>query len=183
METSNEKTTGAFVHLSALTQYIIPFGNYIFPIIIWGARKKDSDYVDHHGKQAINFQLSLLLYTLLLSLIAIPIFIFTIFKNIPINSVIINGDDFFIENFSLENVTGIVAVALTAVFIFFVLKIAEFFLIIYATVKAANGERYKYPLTINFIKTTTNEELNTKTKTTEEISETESPINHQSENE
>ncbi len=183
METSNEKTTGAFIHLSALTQYFIPFGNYIFPVIIWGARKKDSGYVDHHGRQAINFQLSLLLYTLLLSLIAIPIFIFTIFKNIPINSVIIDGDDFFIENFSLENVTGIVAVALTAVFIFFVLKIAEFFLIIYATVKAANGERYKYPLTINFLKTTANEELNIKAKTTEETSEAALSINHQSENE
>jgi len=178
METSNQKTTAALVHLSTLTQYFIPFGNYIFPIIIWGASKKDSDYIDHHGKQAINFQLSLLLYTLILSLIAIPIFVFTIFKNIPMNA-IIDGDDFIIENFSLEHITGIVVVAITAVVLFFTLKVAEFFLIIYATVKAANGERYKYPLTINFIKTA-DEKQNVKTEAPQE---TESSINHQSENE
>lgn len=178
METSNQKTTAALVHLSTLTQYFIPFGNYIFPIIIWGASKKDSDYVDHHGRQAINFQLSLLLYSLILSFIAIPIFIFTIFKNIPVNT-IINDDDFIIHNFSLEHVTGIVVVAITAVILFFTLKVTEFFLIIYATVKTANGERYKYPLTINFIKAP-GEKQTTKTETPEE---SESSINHQSESE
>jgi uncharacterized Tic20 family protein len=30
--------------------------------------------------------------------------------------------------------------------------VAEFFLIIYASIKASNGEKYKYPLTIPFIK-------------------------------
>ena len=39
-----------------------------------------------------------------------------------------------------------------AVFLFIVLKMAEFFLVIYATIKAANGERFNYPLTIPFIK-------------------------------
>ncbi len=56
METTNEKSTGALIHLSVFTQYFIPLGNFIFPTIIWGARKKDSDFVDHHGRQALNFQ-------------------------------------------------------------------------------------------------------------------------------
>ena len=178
METSsNQKTTSAFVHLSTLTQYFIHFGNYIFPIIIWGASKKDSDYIDHHGRQTINFQLSLLLYSLLLSLIAIPIFIVTIFKNIPINAIVYN-DDFIIDNFHLEHITGIVIIGITAAVLFFTLKVAEFFLIIYASIKAANGELYKYPLTINFLKTEKKEENKT------EISEeNETSINHQSESE
>jgi len=36
--------------------------------------------------------------------------------------------------------------------LFIFLKIFEFILIIYAAVKASNGERYKYPLTIPFFK-------------------------------
>jgi len=32
------------------------------------------------------------------------------------------------------------------------IKVAEFFLVIYASVKASNGEEYSYPLTIPFIK-------------------------------
>lgn len=153
METAIEKNTAALVHLSALTQYFIPFGNFIFPIVIWAIGKKESTYVDHHGRQSINFHLSILLYTLLLCFIAIPIFVFTIFKNAPINAIlnednfVLNGNDFTIENFS-----GIVVIAITAAFIFIMMKAAEFFLVIYATIKAANGELYKYPLTINFIK-------------------------------
>jgi len=153
METANEKNTGALLHLSAMSQYFVPFGNFIFPIIIWGVAKKDSAFVDHQGRQAINFQLSIFLYSLLLLFISVPILIFTIFKNIPVDAIIendnfvLNGNDFNVENFS-----GIVVVALTAIFLFIVMKTAEFFLIIYATIKTANGELYKYPLTINFIK-------------------------------
>ena len=77
--------------------------------------------------------------------------IFTVANNIPA-STLVNDQDILIENFSLSNITGIVVVAIMAVLIFIFLKVAEFFLIICAAVKAANGEDYKYPLTINFIK-------------------------------
>jgi uncharacterized Tic20 family protein len=84
-------------------------------------------------------------------MIAIPIFIITIFSNVPLNA-IMNDHDFVMNHFSIENITGIVIVAIIAILIFFGLKVAEFFLIIYASVKASNGEKYKYPLTIPFIK-------------------------------
>lgn len=151
METRNEKNLATFTHLSTLSQYCIPFGNYIFPILIWSTNKDKSEFVDYHGKQVLNFQLSILLYSLVLAMIAIPIFIITIFSNIPL-STIMNDHDFVVNNFSVENITGIVIVALIAIFIFVGLKVAEFFLIIYASVKASNGEKYKYPLTIPFIK-------------------------------
>ena len=105
----------------------------------------------------------MLLYTLVLAMIAIPIFIFTLLRNIPTRA-FINEENFQLENFNIENITGIVILGIMAVFIFVVLKMAEFFLVIYATIKAANGERYKYPLTINFIKATNH---NNDLKTTE----------------
>ena len=166
METSNEKSTGALLHLSVFTQYFFPLGNFIFPAIIWGARKKDSDFVDHHGRQALNFQLSMLLYSLTLAMIAIPIFVYTLLRNIPTRAYI-NGDNFQIENFNVENITGIVVIGIMAVFIFCALKMAEFFLVIYATIKAANGERFKYPMTINFIKATNHADHLHQNKTTE----------------
>ncbi|WP_269240396.1 DUF4870 domain-containing protein [Flavobacterium limnophilum] len=151
METTNEKNLAAFTHLSTLSQYCIPFGNYIFPILIWSSKKDQSEFIDHHGKQALNFQLSMFLYTLTLGLIALPIILTTIFSNIPLNA-IINDDDFIINNFSVENISGIIIVATVAIFMFIGLKVAEFFLIIYASLKASNGEKYRYPLTIPFIK-------------------------------
>jgi uncharacterized Tic20 family protein len=84
-------------------------------------------------------------------MIAIPIFIFTIFSTVSFNS-IINEHDFIVNHLNIEYISGTVIVALIAIFTFIGLKVAEFFLIIYASVKTSNGEKYKYPLTINFIK-------------------------------
>ncbi len=56
------------------------------------------------------------------------------------------------NHFSFGNITGIAGIALIAVLIFFFMKVAEFFLIIYGSVKASNGEDFKYPLTLTFIK-------------------------------
>ena len=151
MTTNNEKNIATFLHLSALTQYIIPFGNYIFPIIIWSAKKNESEFVDANGKNVLNFQLSLFLYSVVLCLIAIPILIYSIFKNVPLNDV--NFDrHFVIEHLSAGNITGITILGIIAALLFFFLKVIEFVLTIYAAVKASNGEAYKYPLTIPFFK-------------------------------
>jgi len=150
METTANKTTATLLQLSAFTQYFFPFGNFIFPTIIWSLKKKDSGFVDYNGKQAINFQLSLLLYTLILLAIAIPAFIYAIFNDM--NFGIANNGEWTIEEFSIAQITGIVAVAFIAAFMFFILKAVEFFLIVYASIKNNIGENYNYPFTIKFIK-------------------------------
>ena len=151
METTSEKNTATFTHLSTLSQYIIPFGNYIFPILIWTSYKDKSEFVNHHGKQALNFQLSLLLYTLILALIAIPIFIIVFLQNLPMEAVF-NDEDFVIRNFNFQGNIGLLTIGATAVVLFGLLKVVEFFLVIYGSIKTSNGEYFKYPLTIPFIK-------------------------------
>ena len=81
MITTNDKNIATVLHLSTLTQYIIPFGNYIFPIVIWSSKKGESEFIDYNGKQVLNFQLSIFLYSVVLCLIAIPIFIYTIYNS------------------------------------------------------------------------------------------------------
>ena len=151
MEATTEKNIATFTHLSALTQYFIPFGNYIFPIVLWTSKKDKSEFVDYSGKQILNFQLSILLYSIALALIAIPILIITIFNTISFNA-LVHQDSFAINHINFENKTALITLGLTTVFVFICLKIAEFFLIIYASIKTSNGEKYKYPITIPFIK-------------------------------
>src|SRR6187551_1817859 len=136
MNTANEKTTASLLHLSTLTQYFIPFGNYIFPIIIWSSKKNDSKFIDNNGKQVLNFQLSIFLYTLILLLIAIPILIFTVLKNVSIQEAM-NHHNFVIDKIEGENFSGIIVLAITAIIIFAFLKLIEFILIIYGAVKAS----------------------------------------------
>ncbi|WP_281226488.1 DUF4870 domain-containing protein [Flavobacterium aquiphilum] len=153
METSNERNIAALTHLSTLTQYFIPFGNYIFPIIFWTSKKDKSEFVNHNGKQALNFQLSILIYSLVLAIIAIPIFLYTVLKNISFNDFINHVDEEIIfQKFDFSNSIGILTVAVVALFIIACIKVAEFFLVIYASIKASNGEEYNYPFTIPFLK-------------------------------
>lgn len=151
METSANKSTAMLVHLSTFGQWIIPFfGSFIFPLILWSAFKKESRFIDHHGRQALNFQLSIFTYILVLALIGIPIFIFTVFKNVPFDNMV--NDGFYIgPGQTPENISGIVILGIMAVVLCFFLKVAEFFLVIYAAVKAVDGVEYRYPLCIPYL--------------------------------
>lgn len=151
MSTSSEKNTATLLHLSALTQYLIPFGNYIFPIIIWNSKRKDSEFVDYNGKQVLNFQLSMLLYSIILVMISGTIFLYTVLNSIPFEGKY-SHHHFDIENMDIHNLTGIILLACTSLLVLGFVKLIEFILIIYGAVKASNGEQYRYPLSISFFK-------------------------------
>lgn len=70
----NEKQWTFICHLSGLSGYVIPFGHLIVPLIIWSAKKDEMPLVDAHGKEAINFQISITLYAFV-SMLFIFVFI------------------------------------------------------------------------------------------------------------
>lgn len=63
--TEDEKNWAIFCHLSALFGYIIVLGNVIGPLIVWLVKKDNSDYINEHGKAALNFQISILIYSII----------------------------------------------------------------------------------------------------------------------
>ena len=58
---AEEKQWAMFAHLSALVGYIIPFGSIIGPLIIWQIKKNEMPFVDDQGKEALNFQITVLI--------------------------------------------------------------------------------------------------------------------------
>jgi len=50
------------MHLTQLLGYVIGFGGFIVPLVIWLSARKSVEGMDEHGKAAINLQLSLWLY-------------------------------------------------------------------------------------------------------------------------
>ncbi|VAW26690.1 hypothetical protein MNBD_BACTEROID04-72, partial [hydrothermal vent metagenome] len=78
MITQNDKNYSSITHLSSFSGWFFPFGNIIVPLVLWSVRKNESSYIDTHGKSAVNFQLSFLLYGFLLALLFVPIVIFTL---------------------------------------------------------------------------------------------------------
>jgi hypothetical protein len=59
---SKQKTWAAFIHLSALSGALVPFGHLIGPFVLWLLKRNDAAFLDQQGKEAINFQLSVTLY-------------------------------------------------------------------------------------------------------------------------
>lgn len=78
--TETERNWAMFCHLSAFAGFFFPFGGIIGPLICWLSRKDESNWIDLNGKRSLNFQLSILLYVVLLLplcfiLVGIPIII------------------------------------------------------------------------------------------------------------
>ena len=151
MLTNTEKNWATLTHLGAFGQYLFPLGNFVIPIIIWSSKKNESAFVDYNGKQCINFQLSVLLYSLILAAIFVPTFVITFLSHVTFDE-LIHDRHFVMRDLNFSDNIGLITTGAIAVFFLVCLKIVEFFLIIQAAVKTANGERYHYPLTIKFMK-------------------------------
>jgi uncharacterized Tic20 family protein len=154
METTpseNQKNTSAFIHISTFLKYFFPFANFIAPILIW-TFNKEKPFVDENGKQAINFQLSILIYTLLIGLLCIPFFLIfaTDFISL-IQAIDHNAGDFSMNN--IQNISGYVLLLGLAILLLFGLFVFEIYAVINASIHASRGLLYKYPLCIPFIKT------------------------------
>ena len=145
---NHQKNIATFIHLSTFSRFVIPLGNFIGPIILWVINKDKSEFIDSHGKQAINFQMSVFLYAIIIGTLSVPFFIFNIFNGFDFLD--FNGFGNFHINIGkpspLLYIGGGLGVLAVIGFII------ELVLIIVASLKARDGEFYKYPLTINFLK-------------------------------
>ena len=111
------------MHLSQFSNFFIPFGGIVVPIVMWYVNKDEYVEVDQHGKRIMNWIISSLIYTL----IAISIFLFSIAT----------------ESFLFISVGVLLLVALVVCSIVFT---------ILGSTRSFKGEIYNYPMSINFIK-------------------------------
>jgi uncharacterized Tic20 family protein len=104
----------AFIlHLSVLAGFAVPMAGLLAPIVIWQLKKDELPGIDAHGKNAVNWIISAIIYTI----VCVPLVFIVI--GIPM------------------------LMALGAVGVVFP---------IIAAIKANNGELWKYPMSITFLK-------------------------------
>jgi uncharacterized Tic20 family protein len=110
---SNIRTWCVLCHASALLGLFFHFLGHIFgPLIVWLLKRGDGPEIDAHGKESLNFQLSMLIY---------------------------------------DAVAVILCFVLIGIPILLLLWVLNTVLVIIASIKASDGELYRYPLTIRFI--------------------------------
>jgi len=111
---SNIRTWCVLCHASALLGLFFHFLGHIFgPLIVWLLKRGEAAEIDAHGKESLNFQLSMLIY---------------------------------------DAIAAILCIVLIGIPILLLLWVLNTVLVIVASIKASDGELYRYPLTIRFIK-------------------------------
>lgn len=111
---SDIRTWCVLAHASALLGFFFHFlGHILGPLIVWLVKRGESPEIDAHGKEALNFQLTMLIYDVI-ALILVFVVI-----GIPL---------------------------------LIVLWVANTVFVIIASIKASEGQLYRYPFTIRFLK-------------------------------
>jgi uncharacterized Tic20 family protein len=108
-------------HASSFLGFFVPVvGHVLGPLIVWLLKRDESAEVNEHGKESLNFQISMFIYTSVLGVVtAILLLVLIGFLLLPL---------------------------------FAILFVADVVLVIIASLKASEGQLYRYPLTIRLIK-------------------------------
>jgi uncharacterized protein len=68
----NVRTWCVICHLSALAGFVIPGAGHILgPLIVWLVKRGESAQIDAHGKEALNFQISMLIYNVVAGILCL----------------------------------------------------------------------------------------------------------------
>lgn len=149
----NERNLSGIIHASTLSKYFIPFGNFLLPLILWLGNKNDKPFVDYNGKQALNFQISILLYGVVLATIIGVLFLIFAFDFVGfVNVLEINEHNLDLYGRDHRKLGPLVVFVILAGVFALGLLLLDVICTVIATIKGGSGEMYKYPLTINFLR-------------------------------
>ena len=76
---SDVRTWCVLCHATALAGFFVPWAGHILgPLIVWLAKRGDSAEIDAHGKESLNFQISMLIYNLIAGILCLVLIGFVI---------------------------------------------------------------------------------------------------------
>ncbi len=88
-EQQDTRTWAMVCHLASFAGYVVPFGNIIGPLVVWMVKKDTSTFVDEHGKEALNFQISLTIYVVVAAMLAFVLIGFVILPALLILDIVV----------------------------------------------------------------------------------------------
>lgn len=59
----DERTWALVAHLTVLAHVVLPYVAAAIPLIIWQVKKNESPFVEDHAREALNFHLTLIIYS------------------------------------------------------------------------------------------------------------------------
>jgi uncharacterized Tic20 family protein len=132
----NVRTWSMLCHISALAGIFFSLGNVLGPLLAWQIKKNELPEIEPHGKEALNFQLTILI---------INIAAWIVFAGI------LGGFGWGLGHMwrsPFYFIGGGFGIGL----IISIINFAAWVLAVIAGLRANNGEHYKYPFAIRFVK-------------------------------
>jgi uncharacterized protein len=125
-------------HLAVLSGFVFPLGGVLGPLLVWQLRKRELPEIEPHGKASLNFQLTVMLASAVLSVLWVLGFVTSmLFGGM-------HGSPFGFFPLMLGSVAGGAVLGL--------IHVAAWILAVIAAVKANSGEDFRYPFSIQFLK-------------------------------
>lgn len=107
-----DRSLATILHLSSLSGYIIPLGNFLVPLVIWLIKKDESRDINAIGREVLNFNLSMLIWAVVSLVLCLLLIGFVLLMGLWLFGIVVT---------------------------------------IIAAVRASEGRRYRYPLTMRFL--------------------------------
>jgi uncharacterized protein len=135
---SNARNWALFCHLSAFLSFVVPFGHIIGPVAVWLTKRAESPFIDWHGREAVNFQITSTIVSFVIML-ALVLLLFT-------------AGFFSGVSTSPPSMMSSLIPMLLVLGLFLAWTVTAVVFTLVAGVRASHGRRWQYPVCIRFIR-------------------------------
>ena len=147
----NGSGLAALVHLSALIGVFGFFLQIIMPLILWLIFRSGRPAVNRSGKEALNFQISMLLYQILFIILLVVVAI-AVLGTGDFDAFSADMTDEELGDALIDLMERLIIPGVIAVFLIFAMFVFWVFMIFRAAVRAGQGDRADYLFAIQFIR-------------------------------
>ncbi len=84
-----EKKWAMICHLAALAGFVIPFGNLLGPLVVWLIKKDTMPLMDRHGKESLNFQITVSIAAVIAAMLIIVLIGFVLLPIVAIAALVL----------------------------------------------------------------------------------------------
>ncbi|MFC6590726.1 DUF4870 domain-containing protein [Deinococcus lacus] len=145
-----DRAAALLLHLSPLLIVLLGIlpgaGNILGPLAAWLLLRQQSPVLDQQGKEVLNFQLSLLIYTAALTLLAGLLLSAGVLGGLTGAAL---GADWLAQFSVLGSLGGLALLLLPALFLLYLVPLVA---LILAVFQVAQGRAYRYPLTLRLLR-------------------------------
>ena len=87
-EDKNTRDLAMAMHLLSFAGMVFPFGNLLGPLVLWLMKREESAFIDFHGREALNFQISLVIWYAVSGILAFILIGFVLMAILALMSII-----------------------------------------------------------------------------------------------